>query len=113
MVGCVSKQSSIAVSRVVCLVHRYVNPLLLYRMIQIVPPDDLEAFTSTCRTIHSLAQRILRRHRSLKSYRSINLDGYETLDSSQGSMLYDKHDALLLLECIIDNPDVRYYVQNL
>lgn len=83
---------------------------ILYLLIQAVPIDDLEAFTSTCKAVHELAHLTLKRHRSLKRYTVISLFQRR---KRLGPSFDDRHDPVLLLGSILDNPEIRHYVRTL
>lgn len=74
---------------------------ILYHIIDVVDPGDIESFSASCKTIKLLAKAVIEEHRSLHHR-------YDVIEFGDGGEVVGPH-PLFLLRDIILNPRVRYY----
>ena len=90
---------------------------LLHRTVRLVQWSDLVPFALSCKTIHNCCGMDLKERLALKKYSTLTFGGFDVSESRfcdpeahikqfEGSGVDAKHNALLLLGSILDEPDV-------
>ena len=88
---------------------------LVSRVLHFVRPADLLAFALMNKFIYALAHDALNRHRELsKRYSLVLIGSLESLSDTVITLnVDDTHHALLLLDTILQDPDVAYHTRDL
>ncbi|KAL8783155.1 MAG: hypothetical protein Q9213_004847 [Squamulea squamosa] len=83
---------------------------LLYRIVSLTPWSDLVPFALSCRAIHVRCKDTLQERLALKKYSALTVGGFDLDESyftgSDDLMVDSKHNAVLILGNILDEPDV-------